>query len=126
MAFHSLIALLPVSAMYTLPSLSTAAPVGSFNPEETRVLTVLVDLIHSSTVLVSGWKSTRCLRPSRHAFRVVQPGHQGADRLRYGVPLLDGVVVGIGEVDVARAVHRHAIESVSPVETSVVTGLAAA
>jgi hypothetical protein len=38
-AFHSWIALLPVSAKYTLPCPSTATPVGLFSPEDTSTVT---------------------------------------------------------------------------------------
>ena len=50
-AFHSSIALLSLSAMVTLPELSTATPVGLFSPEETRVVSVWVVAFHSLIAL---------------------------------------------------------------------------
>ena len=45
-ASHFLIALFPVSAMYTLPDLSSPMPLGAFSPVATNVVNWLVAAFH--------------------------------------------------------------------------------
>ena len=52
-------------------------------------------------------------RVHRHALREVEPGADGQDGA-VGQDLLDGVVAGVGDEDVAGRVHRHADGRVEP------------
>ena len=71
------------------------------------MLTVCVAAFHSLIALSSYRRCRRCPNRPPPRLRIIQArGDERGERLRGGVPLLDRV--SIGDVDVARAVHRHA------------------
>ena len=90
---HSLIALLKVSAMYTLPLPSTATPRGSLSPDETRVVVVFDVLTHSLIALSPVSAMYRLPFASSNSVGTIEPGgDKSDDGVRRPHPFLNHVV----------------------------------
>src|SRR5262249_46535520 len=104
--------------MKTSPAPSTARPNGRFSPEATRVETVPVAACHSLRVLLMlSARKTLPAASTATAIGLLSPGErrvEGGDGPGRGVPLLERVVEGVGDEDVAHGVHRHAPWLVQP------------
>ena len=98
--------LLPVSATKTSPAASTATPSGSLNPKPMGRMVPLGSTSLTVLLPVSATKTSPAASTATPD-RLVEPGADG----QYGavrLDLLDGVVAGVGDKDVAGRVHRHA------------------